>query len=297
MRNLCRPKQLEIETYFNRLQGVYNTYQEQHNPIMGHYRALREKDDFYQRDIARNDQMIEHAEEILANLQNEWTRTIKTMGAKLDRMVSRKEELARRYWQMKKESKATSNKDNDKLTVLVNSSQDAIKRLEEVKEKINKINLMYQICSKYENEELDVLGSSNGQWIPQSYETLDEAMIEECKEYMKMGNFLLKVNRVKVQTICLRAEKAKLAKENVQLKHYIKKYLTELALKDGKDRPMSLKPPRMQYIDDDVKMHRPVTCIEGALSNAVMYEKRMKLQERRDKETGGIRSYPRINCW
>lgn len=55
-----------------------------------------------------------------------------------------------------------------------------------------------------------------------------------------MDKFLLKVNRAKVQTICLRSEKAKLAKENVQLKHYIKRYLTELAL-TGKDRPQSMK--------------------------------------------------------
>lgn len=41
--------------------------------------------------------------------------------------------------------------------------------------------------------------------------------------------------------MCLKAEKAKLAKENVQLKHYIKQYLTEMALRGGKDRPLSVK--------------------------------------------------------
>lgn len=41
--------------------------------------------------------------------------------------------------------------------------------------------------------------------------------------------------------MCLKAEKAKLAKENLQLKHYIKQYLTEMALKGGKDRPLSVK--------------------------------------------------------
>lgn len=41
--------------------------------------------------------------------------------------------------------------------------------------------------------------------------------------------------------MCLKAEKAKLAKENVQLKNYIKQYLTEMALKGGKDRPLSVK--------------------------------------------------------
>lgn len=55
-----------------------------------------------------------------------------------------------------------------------------------------------------------------------------------------MNKFLLKVNRAKVQTMCLKTEKAKLMKENVQLKHYIKRYLTELALK-GKDRPLSMR--------------------------------------------------------
>lgn len=55
-----------------------------------------------------------------------------------------------------------------------------------------------------------------------------------------MDKLMLKVNKVKVQTICLRAEKNKLTTENVQLKHYIKRYLTELALKGTKGRPFSV---------------------------------------------------------
>lgn len=41
---------------------------------------------------------------------------------------------------------------------------------------------------------------------------------------------------------------------------------------------------------------RPVTCIEGALSNAVLHEKRMKNQQKKDQENA-IRSYPRIQNW
>lgn len=54
-----------------------------------------------------------------------------------------------------------------------------------------------------------------------------------------MDKFLLKVNRAKVQTMCLKSEKVKLAKENTHLKQYIKKYLTDLALKDVKERPVT----------------------------------------------------------
>lgn len=68
-----------------------------------------------------------------------------------------------------------------------------------------------------------------------------------------MEKFLLKVNRVKVQTICLKTEKAKLHKENSQLKNYIKRYLTDLALKTGHDqRPIS------------VQMHSEVKKIGGS---------------------------------
>lgn len=68
--------------------------------------------------------------------------------------------------------------------------------------------------------------------------------------YKKFDKFLLKINRVKVQTMCLKAEKAKLTKENLQLKQYIKRYLTELALKGEKDRPTSVKiQSEMQKID------------------------------------------------
>lgn len=50
---------------------------------------------------------------------------------------------------------------------------------------------------------------------------------------------MLKVNHARVQTMCLRAEKTKLSKENVQLKHYIKRYLTDLALKSNRPKSMS----------------------------------------------------------
>ena len=61
MRQLCRPKKLEIDTYWTKLREVYDGYLEKHNPIMAHYNALREKDEFYQNDIAKNDMQIQHA--------------------------------------------------------------------------------------------------------------------------------------------------------------------------------------------------------------------------------------------
>ncbi|XP_072948787.1 dynein regulatory complex subunit 2-like [Epargyreus clarus] len=298
MRILCRPKQLEIETYWSKLREVYDTYLERHNPIMGHYQTLREKDDFYQRDIARNELQIQQATEVLINLQKEWIKTTNTMSFKLKRMNCHKEELAKKYWQMKKDSKSEKEHGDEMLAILVDASQDAIKRLEDVEDKIGKITQMAQICSKYEHENDDMyLEDIEDNGVYTDFENLDGAMIEECKEYSKMDKFLLKVNRIKVQTMCLKVEKAKLAKENIQLKQYIKRYLTELALKGGKDRPLSVRiQSEVNKIDCGGKMNRPVTCIEGALSNAVMHEKRLKVEAKKSKALGGIQAYSRIYC-
>ncbi|XP_022116966.2 dynein regulatory complex subunit 2 isoform X2 [Pieris rapae] len=231
MRNLCRPMQLEIDFYWSKLRDVYNGYLEQHNPIMSHYLSLQEKDDFYQRDIFRNEIQIQQAT-----------------------------------------------------------------YLEKMLQKIQKVNVMAKICSKYEYSADTFLEGIESDGISEDYENLDTAMIEEYKEFRKMDKFLLKVNRAKVQTMCLRSEKSKLAKENIQLKQYIKKYLTDLALKDGKERPVTSRHPDKETTYGKA-LYRPVTCIEGALSNAVLHEQRIKLEKQRLKEIGGVKSYPRVNCW
>uniref|UniRef100_A0A2H1V0G5 Dynein regulatory complex subunit 2 n=1 Tax=Spodoptera frugiperda TaxID=7108 RepID=A0A2H1V0G5_SPOFR len=294
LRSFCAPKQLAIEMYWGKLREVYNSYQEEHNPIMSHYHSLREKDDFYQREIARNDFQIQLASETLTNLQHEWQKTTSTMTEKLTRMANRKEELARKYLQMKRDSKLESSKGNQQLDVMVNASQDAIKHLEDLYEKLNKVIQLSEICSKYEHEGDELTKDVEYDMDSVDFEHLDKDMIDECKEYRKMDKFLLKVNRAKVQTICLRTEKAKLMRENVQLKNYIKRYLTDLALK-GKDRPLSMK-IRTDAPKIDIKANRPVTCIEGALSNAVQHEVRMRNVARRNKDND-IRAYPRVQCW
>ncbi|KAF9423889.1 hypothetical protein HW555_000947, partial [Spodoptera exigua] len=294
LRSFCAPKQLAIEMYWGKLREVYNSYQEEHNPIMSHYHSLREKDDFYQKEIARNDYQIQLACETLTNLQHEWQKTTSTMTDKLTRMANRKEELTRKYLQMKKDSKLESCKGSQQLDIMVNASQDAIKHLEDMYEKLNKVMQLSEICSKYEHEGDELSKDVEYDLASVDFEHLDKDMIDECKEYRKMDKFLLKVNRAKVQTICLRTEKAKLMRENIQLKNYIKRYLTDLALK-GKDRPLSMK-IRTDAPKINIKANRPVTCIEGALSNAVQHEVRMRNVARRNKDNN-IRAYPRVQCW
>lgn len=65
-------------------------------------------------------------QEVLLTLQNEWMNTTGTIAYKLQRMNNHKEQLSKRYCQMKKDDKSAKNKAAEKLQVMVNVSQDTI---------------------------------------------------------------------------------------------------------------------------------------------------------------------------
>ena len=63
----------------------------------------------------------------MLNLQHEWQKTTSMMTNKLARMANRKEQLARKYMLMKRNSKIETSKGSQQLNIMVNASQDAIK--------------------------------------------------------------------------------------------------------------------------------------------------------------------------
>lgn len=102
----------------------------------------------------------------------------------------------------------------------------------------------------------------------------------------KMDNFWIRYNSVRIDCACLVEEKTALKKENQELKAKLKIYLTNVTIAggsggDAKDklRPSSMKVDKIGHVDYPAfnvvttgigkLRRRPVTCIEGNLSNAV----------------------------
>ncbi|GBP46501.1 Dynein regulatory complex subunit 2 [Eumeta japonica] len=298
MNLLRQPKEIEVERLKNGLRDLYTGFLEKHASMLAHYQVLREKDLFYQQNITRNEARIHRASEISLALQKQWTKTESVMKSKLEKFQEKKEQLSKRYWNLKcstKRDKATMAAD---LENMVNASHSATERLEHVKDKLVKILLLSEICGKYErNDDKFMPYGESTEEEATDYENLDPTMIEECKDFKKMDKFLLKINRVRVQVLCLRAEKERINKENTDLKDYIKSYLTDLAL-NGTEQPrtaFSTESKKVGFVQRNLRT-RPVTCIEGALSNAVLHERRMKL-EKKNKEAAHIYAYPRYQSW
>lgn len=105
--------------------------------------------------------------------------------------------------------------------------------------------------------------------------------------YEKLETFWMRFNRTRIDCVCLREEKVSLQKQNKELKMKLKHYLVTVNMTNGQpaqknerfaNRPSSMKIERVEHIAISAKNQlikkskqerRPVTCIEGNLSNAV----------------------------
>lgn len=104
--------------------------------------------------------------------------------------------------------------------------------------------------------------------------------------YDKLNIFWMRYNRIRIDIACLKEEKTSLQKKNKELKLRLKQYLVAVNMSNGQpakknerfvDRPSSMKIQRVEHIAitdknqfiKKSKRDRPVTCIEGNLSNAV----------------------------
>jgi hypothetical protein len=102
--------------------------------------------------------------------------------------------------------------------------------------------------------------------------------------------FWMRYNRARIDCVCLREEKMSILKENKELKSKLKNYLVTVNMTSGNpihqlgekfsNRPSSMKVERIEHIAINSKNEiikkskadrRPVTCIEGNLSNAVRH--------------------------
>lgn len=113
--------------------------------------------------------------------------------------------------------------------------------------------------------------------------------------YDILENFRMKHNRTKIDCVCLQEEKSLLKAQNKKFKYQLKHYLISLNMSNGQPassyknddrftaRPSSMRIERIVHIplNEGSKLkskkkitQRPLTCIEGRLSNAVRYQSR-----------------------
>uniref|UniRef100_A0A182P6I3 Dynein regulatory complex subunit 2 n=1 Tax=Anopheles epiroticus TaxID=199890 RepID=A0A182P6I3_9DIPT len=117
-------------------------------------------------------------------------------------------------------------------------------------------------------------------------------------------SFWMRFNKARIDVACLREEKQQLIDQNEQLKAHLKDYLITVNMNSGgpvesnvdllAKRPTSMKIEKLVRIDEQVMVQegtrktvrfhasgvqrRPVTCIEGNLSNAIRNERLLEVR-------------------
>lgn len=132
-------------------------------------------------------------------------------------------------------------------------------------------------CSKYEtakDRENICKEIPNESTQPVRPDDVEEATFELMS---KTGSFWTRLNSAQLDCNDLERQKAELQHENVALRDELRKYLAEVAVKNGKIgsnheklRPKSVKIDRIPSFDTSVERHRrPATSVEGNMSVAI----------------------------
>uniref|UniRef100_A0A182Y1P1 Dynein regulatory complex protein 1/2 N-terminal domain-containing protein n=1 Tax=Anopheles stephensi TaxID=30069 RepID=A0A182Y1P1_ANOST len=135
--------------------------------------------------------------------------------------------------------------------------------------------------------------------LPSTDTTMDKFKREVFDTAELFESFWMRFNKARIDVACLREEKQQLIDRNEQLKAHLKDYLVTVNMNSGgpveshvdllTKRPTSMKIEKLVRIDEQVLVQegtrktvrfrtggqqcRPVTCIEGNLSNAIRNER------------------------
>ena len=139
--------------------------------------------------------------------------------------------------------------------------------------------------------------------------TLDPTMESFKREVFDTAelfeSFWMRFNKARIDVACLREEKQQLIDRNEQLKAHLKDYLITVNMNSGgpvesnadllAKRPTSMRIEKLVRVDEEVivpegtrkavrfraggqQQRRPVTCIEGNLSNAIRNERLLEVR-------------------
>ncbi|XP_051985716.1 dynein regulatory complex subunit 2 [Xyrauchen texanus] len=134
------------------------------------------------------------------------------------------------------------------LTTLTVQSSDAAKKLQEIIALGEKLMRLAEMCRKMETEHEKVLpfytSSLSAEELSRekanAMEPPSEKLVQLMHDYSPLSNLWQRFNKVQLDRLCLMREKSFLARENEQLRIYLKQYLDEIWVSDDSIRQQNL---------------------------------------------------------
>uniref|UniRef100_A0A182MYN6 Dynein regulatory complex subunit 2 n=1 Tax=Anopheles dirus TaxID=7168 RepID=A0A182MYN6_9DIPT len=306
---ITKEREREMERLWKEFQRVLNLYLRNTEEYRNEYNTLRDQDSSDTKNIQDHYAEVARLSDQIADLRLKLATLKEEHDFNMKQMQKSKSELQLRVQNLKQDMELGTRLDQEQLKTLAVYSNDAIKHLQGMLKKVKSIYQIASFCKKYATESEDLLPfvrrPNAGEEPHVSAGTVATAAGTSMESFKRevfdtaelFESFWMRFNKARIDVACLREEKQQLLDQNEQLKAHLKDYLITVNMNSGgpveshedllTKRPASMRIEKLVRIDEQVivkestrKMvrfhghqHRPVTCIEGNLSNAIRNER------------------------
>ncbi|XP_061871639.1 dynein regulatory complex subunit 2 [Colius striatus] len=237
----------KVQELWEQLQRAMLAYTEatEHHKIA--FEALKQKDEKSSREIETQAKKLQKLQDSVAAARGRVSAQLRE-GEERSRHARReKEKVLRQLQELKEEMKQARAEARDGLARLVMQSCAALKALESVVGKAQRILRLAEMCRKLETEEEKVLpfypSSLEEKELQDAQNALEQMPIEPLAralwDYTGLERFWQRFNKVKLEEQALERERAALGQRNQQLRELLRQYLAGISIgQEGSVNPL-----------------------------------------------------------
>ncbi|XP_058830498.1 dynein regulatory complex subunit 2 isoform X2 [Topomyia yanbarensis] len=306
---ITKERERHMEKLWKEFQKVLSTYLRNTEEYRNEYSKLRDQDANDTKNIQNHYAEVARLGDLIANLRQKLVTIKDEHQFNLKQLHKSKVELQDRVRNIKQEMEIGLKMDEDRLKQLAVCSNGIIRYLQNLLKRGNAILQTATFCKKFETENESLLPFVHSAVKRQMFEVDEDELKEPTTDFevfkkdtfgiaKKFENFWMRYNKARIDCACLQEEKQQLQEENERLKNQLKEYLITVNINNGGSlesnetllakRPSSMKVEKVMHIDLKNKavrynksgQRRPVTCIEGNLSNAIRNDRLLEIRSK-----------------
>uniref|UniRef100_A0A673LQH0 Dynein regulatory complex subunit 2 n=1 Tax=Sinocyclocheilus rhinocerous TaxID=307959 RepID=A0A673LQH0_9TELE len=208
--------------------------------------SLQIKDEQSAKEIDTHKKLTQKLQESISALRCQLSSS--QTGETTQQLHSGRDELAQKLQYFRVQLGEAQTIRRKQLTKLTIQSSDATKKLQEIASMGERLIRLFEMCCKLETEYEKVLPFYStslseeelNQERANAMEPPTEKLAQLMHDYLPLGKFWQRYNKVQLEHLCLKREKTLLLQENERLRLYLKQYLDEVSVSDESFRQQKL---------------------------------------------------------
>lgn len=229
-----------VEALWKQFQAALKSYNETTEERKIAFENLKSKDEKSAKEIEMQMRKLQRIQETIGQLRAKMQQNTRECEERNRHLKDERESILQHFQQLKSEMNGAREKERSRLTTLTLQSNNAIKKLQQVHKKGDRILKLAEMCRKLETEEEKVLPFYASSLTHEEEEDVNAAVMEApnealsgvMHEYHALENFWKRYNKVLLDKLALDKEKQTLSHENQQLRAVLKQYLDGISVND-----------------------------------------------------------------